>query len=209
MVHWDGDHAVTDLGPATIRRIDKAHRAKGWAGIGYNFVIDRAGHVWEGRGWDLRGAHCEGMNSAAIGVQLAIGGEQKASELMLRTLVELHRLAVSTTNNDLAWTWHGAHYATACPGQDLIHWVQGGRRLSGRGGDVGLSEEDLRGIADELFSSAGGKAGARYKVKDVGDDGEPEMLGLTDAGTRQLALLRTIDSKLSRLLEISDNQDSV
>jgi hypothetical protein len=201
MVHWDGDVPVRDLGPATLRRIDHTHRSKGWAGIGYNFVIDAAARVWEGRGWSRRGAHCTGMNTRAIGVQLAIGAGQRPSEGMLRALSDLHAEAVSVYGHDLAWTWHAAHYATACPGPDLINWIQRGRPLTSRGEEMTrLSKEDLRAIADELFSSADGEDGARYRVKDgVGPDGQPVLLGLTDAGTRQLALLREINAKLDGL----------
>lgn len=200
MVHWDGDHPVRDLGPATIQRIDREHRARGWAGIGYNFVIDRAGRCWEGRGWELRGAHCPGWNTRAIGVQLAIGAGQQPAGTMLATLEALYAEAVRVLGRQLEWTWHGAHYTTACPGPDLIHWVQTGRPLPRRD-MIHLSRDDLRAIADELFSSEEGESGARYKVKDgVDADGKPVLVGLTDGTTRGLALLRQIDEKLTRLL---------
>lgn len=38
----------------------------GWADVGYNFVIGGDGHVYEGRGWDLVGAHTLGWNNISV-----------------------------------------------------------------------------------------------------------------------------------------------
>jgi len=40
----------------------------GWADIGYNFLVDEGGRVYEGRGWDTVGAHVYGHNSRSIGI---------------------------------------------------------------------------------------------------------------------------------------------
>lgn len=57
------------------KMIDEWHRAKGWNGIGYHFVIlnDRHnsksdGTVEEGRSIDTQGAHTKGINSQSIGI---------------------------------------------------------------------------------------------------------------------------------------------
>lgn len=39
----------------------------GWADIGYSFLVGEDGNVYEGRGWNLAGAHCVGYNSKSIG----------------------------------------------------------------------------------------------------------------------------------------------
>ena len=53
--------------------IDAWHKAKGWAGIGYHFVIDLDGTIEQGRPMDKVGAHCYGHNRNSIGV-CYIGG---------------------------------------------------------------------------------------------------------------------------------------
>ena len=55
--------------------IDIMHRDKGWAGIGYNFVVDLDGNVELGRSLKLEGAHCraKGRNKDSIGI-CYIGG---------------------------------------------------------------------------------------------------------------------------------------
>lgn len=56
-----------------IKRIQTYHqREKGWADIGYHFIIDRAGRVWEGRPLRYQGAHAgdSQANQGNIGVVL-------------------------------------------------------------------------------------------------------------------------------------------
>ena len=48
--------AVSDFGTFT-----------GWRDIGYNFVIGGDGHVYEGRGWKVVGAHTSGYNKVHVG----------------------------------------------------------------------------------------------------------------------------------------------
>lgn len=53
--------------------IDKWHKAQGWNGIGYHYVIDLDGTVERGRSLDKTGAHCTGHNTGSIGI-CYIGG---------------------------------------------------------------------------------------------------------------------------------------
>ena len=83
--------------PYRVADIDRWHRQRGFAGIGYHYVIYLYGSVHEGRPLSQTGAHCTGHNKNSIGV-CYIGGldaagrpkdtrtpEQRAS---LRSLVE-------------------------------------------------------------------------------------------------------------------------
>ena len=56
--------------------IDRWHRAKGWKGIGYHYVIDIDGTVERGRDDAAVGAHCSGHNAHSIGV-CYVGGLDK------------------------------------------------------------------------------------------------------------------------------------
>jgi hypothetical protein len=72
-VHHTGleEHLAYD-GIELLRRIESAHRAQGWAGIGYHFIIDANGSVWEGRPLKFQGAHARGDNNIKnIGITLA------------------------------------------------------------------------------------------------------------------------------------------
>lgn len=56
-----------------VKEIDRWHRAKGWLGCGYHFVIRRDGTVEKGRDEKVAGAHVSGMNYCSIGICL-VGG---------------------------------------------------------------------------------------------------------------------------------------
>lgn len=57
----------------TVADIDRWHKAKGWKGIGYHFVIYRDGSIHVGRPKEQIGAHCTGHNTISIGI-CYIGG---------------------------------------------------------------------------------------------------------------------------------------
>lgn len=57
----------------TVEDIDGWHRAKGWDGIGYHYVIYRDGTIHTGRDVAKAGAHCTGQNANSIGI-CYIGG---------------------------------------------------------------------------------------------------------------------------------------
>lgn len=48
------------------------HRRQRWSDIGYNFIVDKFGGMWEGRDGSLLrnsiGAHAEGFNTGSVGV---------------------------------------------------------------------------------------------------------------------------------------------
>lgn len=57
----------------TVADIDRWHKARGWKGIGYHYVIYRDGLIHTGRPLSDVGAHCEGHNANSIGI-CYIGG---------------------------------------------------------------------------------------------------------------------------------------
>ncbi|MGQ0464879.1 MAG: peptidoglycan recognition protein family protein [Sporichthyaceae bacterium] len=59
--------------PKIIRGIYAFHtKGRGWSDIGYNFLVDKWGRVWEGRyggvGRQVRGAHTGGFNVETVGI---------------------------------------------------------------------------------------------------------------------------------------------
>ncbi|XP_014208939.1 peptidoglycan-recognition protein SC2-like [Copidosoma floridanum] len=52
-----------------VRVIQTFHiEAKGWLDVGYNFLVGGDGNVYEGRGWDMAGAHTHNYNNRSIGI---------------------------------------------------------------------------------------------------------------------------------------------
>jgi hypothetical protein len=127
-IHHDGlDRLETGTSDGEMRsRIDLyrvGHRAKGWGDIGYHFVVDRAGVVWEGRNLRWQGAHVKDRNEGNIGVLVMGNFEiQRPTNAQLAAL-RTHLRAL-TTYYSVPWNrvfshkeWPGAQ--TLCPGVHL------------------------------------------------------------------------------------------
>jgi N-acetylmuramoyl-L-alanine amidase len=70
VVHCSATPQDMDIGAETI---DRWHKERGWAGIGYHYVIRRNGRVENGRPLERAGAHAAGHNDASVGVCM-VGG---------------------------------------------------------------------------------------------------------------------------------------
>lgn len=68
------DYSPSDV-PAVLRSIQAYHMdGRGWSDIAYNFVVDKYGGIWEGRGGGIDrpviGAHSQGFNTNTVGVMV-------------------------------------------------------------------------------------------------------------------------------------------
>jgi uncharacterized protein with LGFP repeats len=77
VVHHTADGGSYSLGevPAVIRGMYRYHTVSlGWSDLGYNFVVDRFGGIWEGRAGGIDrpvvGAHAGGFNTDTFGVSM-------------------------------------------------------------------------------------------------------------------------------------------
>lgn len=59
--------------PVSVQTVDQWHRARGFSGIGYHYLIQPDGTVDQGRLEEQMGAHAKGFNLHSIGVCL-VGG---------------------------------------------------------------------------------------------------------------------------------------
>ena len=48
----------------------------GWGDLGYHYLIDQWGQIWQGRPLDYKGAHVEGDNFGNLGVCFLTNGSQ-------------------------------------------------------------------------------------------------------------------------------------
>lgn len=117
-------------GPTTqsVRSIQNYHMdSNGWSDIGYNFLVDTSGRIFEGRGWYVQGAHAYGANTTHVGVCF-IGESGDATDIALSAIRTLYEKAVDLTGHSLVQTYHGGlpGNSTDCPGAQLRAWVQGG-----------------------------------------------------------------------------------
>jgi hypothetical protein len=103
--HTAGSNAYTrNQSAAIVRGIELYHiRGNGWNDIGYNFLVDKYGQVFEGRAGGIErnviGAHAEGFNTGSTGV--AVIGNYSATRISAAALHALVGL--------LAWRLDVAH----------------------------------------------------------------------------------------------------
>jgi N-acetylmuramoyl-L-alanine amidase len=129
VIHCSATDDDIDIGVAEIRRW---HVERGFADIGYHFVIRRDGRIEKGRDIGVTGAHVEGWNSRSVGVCMVGGVEaddmnrardnfteaQWASLLILvKTLMEKYPTAKVLGHRDFP------KVAKACPSFDVRGWL--------------------------------------------------------------------------------------
>lgn len=92
-----------------------------WGDIGYHYVIDRAGRVWEGRNIRYQGAHVSECNEHNVGI-MCLGNfdKQSPSDAQLATLRSTLAFLSRTygVNTRRIYT-HRELKPTACPGRQL------------------------------------------------------------------------------------------
>ncbi|MEU4418740.1 peptidoglycan recognition protein family protein, partial [Nocardia salmonicida] len=134
----NANNYTADQVPGIIRSIYAYHtQTRGWSDVGYNFLVDRFGRIWEGRfgGVDrpVVGAHTSGYNDYAFAMS-AIGNFETAqpSSSMLAAYgklmawkLSLHGIAAGDTSQRVgdstfpAINGHRDAGSTACPGKYL------------------------------------------------------------------------------------------
>lgn len=119
----------SDSGDVSAITIDGWHRAKGYTGIGYHYVIRADGSVEKGRPDNKRGAHALNHNYHSLGIVLAGDFTNKAPETeqmdaLVDLLIDLRGkfpAARVVRHKDLS--------STSCPG-DSFPWDEMLERLS-------------------------------------------------------------------------------
>lgn len=147
-VHYTGAPAVNvaknDVA-AYIKRIEREHKARpgeNMSTLGYNFLIDEFGRVWEGRGWGTRnGANGTQSNDTSISVCILVGvKDNKISPVVIDAVRALRAEASRRFKRELIVKGHRDHKATSCPGEEIYKLVRNGAFLKAPGGAVDTPE---------------------------------------------------------------------
>lgn len=140
-VHHSAEREPPDLNgsvgqsAAAVRSIQKAHmdgKETGYGDIGYHFVIDPYGRVFEGRDLTWQGAHSAGANNVQnIGICLIGNFDEerptKASLDKLRQLIDNMRSTYKIPRSQVLT--HQELKKTECPGRNLARWVEAYRKM--------------------------------------------------------------------------------
>lgn len=124
-VHHQGTgmarHRHENAVAADVNAIFGGHIRRGYGDIGYHFIIDFDGRIWEGRSLAYQGAHVSGQNAGNIGVVL-LGDYNRAepSAESLKSLGLLHRVLCRVYSMRPERLFgHGDLGASVCPGVHL------------------------------------------------------------------------------------------
>ena len=106
-------------GPREIQDLHMDRR--GFGDVGYHFLVDETGTLYEGRDLGVRGAHTAGANTGAVGVVLLGNFEEiSPSDAQVASLGRLLRcLAARYPLQNLAGHRDFNPGATLCPGESL------------------------------------------------------------------------------------------
>lgn len=126
--HWFKPVAVPGLTleeeMALMRSVENFHvKERGWSAIGYNFCVFPSGRIYEGRGWNIQGAHTTGANRESVGIALAIDGQTtEPTPAMIMGVQKLLAAGVSEgwLRAPLHIRGHRDYKETSCPG-DLVY----------------------------------------------------------------------------------------
>jgi hypothetical protein len=146
--HTAGSNSYTaSQSAAIVRGIEVYHvKGNGWNDIGYNFLVDRYGQVFEGRygGVDRNviGAHAEGFNTGSTGVAMLGTYGSAGPPAVARTALE----------NLLAWRLDLAHVDPL----STVTWSSGGNARFPEGVPVVLRA--VSGHRDTGFTTCPGSA---------------------------------------------------
>ena len=142
--HSAGSNSYTAAeSPAIVRAIQAFHmNSRGWCDIGYNFLVDQYGQIFEGRAGGIdrqvRGAHAgnEAVNEQTVGVSLMGTFESVApSEAMKQATVQLVAWRFGLAGIPAEGTYavggltlnrisgHRDVKSTACPGTQALAWL--------------------------------------------------------------------------------------
>jgi hypothetical protein len=117
-------------GPQTVRQIQAFHQgpSRKWADIGYNLLVAPDGTVFEGRGWDVQGAHARGHNAVSLGIAFIGDGRKPVSDEAKRSILLLAGEA-DRRFGVLRRVGHRDVGSTVCPGDVLYGWWVSGPSL--------------------------------------------------------------------------------
>jgi hypothetical protein len=137
-IHHDAIAAVGMTSQAAVMTRLEQHRANhrraNWADIGYHYIVDPTGRIWEGRPAYLTGAHVKDQNEHNLGIMCLGNFEEHAPtaaqlaalDQFVGQMARTHRVPIGRvfTHQELG--------RTLCPGRNLQRYIAQSRVRGGR-----------------------------------------------------------------------------
>lgn len=137
-VHHEGSTPFAATAQSAVaQRLESTRRAhvnaNGWADIGYHYVVDPSGRVWEARPVALQGAHVKDNNEHNLGI-MVLGNfeEQTPTPAALKSLNDFVVRMMGKYRVPVARVYtHQELKPTACPGRSLQRHMESARSRGG------------------------------------------------------------------------------
>lgn len=111
-------------GDGTIKAFANYHISKGWPGIGYHYIIDKEGNIYQTNRIDTISYNVGGKNSKVIGIALIGNYErEKLSECQKDSIESLVFLLRTFTGNKPV-VGHFELKSTICPGKYIKEFIK-------------------------------------------------------------------------------------
>lgn len=129
-VHCSATTEKMNIGAADI---DKWHRQRGWACIGYHYVIRRDGTVEQGRDEAVIGSHVQGWNANSVAVCMVGGVDANDVSKAVNNFTPAQFASLKKLLGQLKTRYPKAkiqghrdfpNVAKACPSWDVKEWVK-------------------------------------------------------------------------------------
>jgi len=163
VIHHTASVNNLDDPKTAIRNIQYYHAVKrGWGDIGYNYVIDPKGNIYEGRrgGEKVEGGHAIPVNRTSIGISVMGNFQTQAvPKEVIESIVKLSRVKAEMYNLDAntqviyknnayeVLQGHRDNSPTACPGENLYAAIPSLRYLVMKGNGDTLENSKNKSLA--------------------------------------------------------------
>ena len=154
--------------PVPASTMHQWHLDRGWAGIGYHYVIQPDGTIETGRPHDTVGSHARGANSDSIGVCFAGNIDQQSpTRQAVQAFIDLSQQEIFPRYGQLEIDGHRDHGNTSCPGRYMpMEELREGAmskdtvRINGRKVDA-----PVRNVNNRLYIELDGEPGQRHLIQ--------------------------------------------
>jgi N-acetyl-anhydromuramyl-L-alanine amidase AmpD len=108
----------------TVKMIDSWHKERGWAGIGYHYLVKKDSSVHVGRPKDAVGAHVKGYNQISVGICLEGGwkGQFDFTRIQMQALEGLISALLLRYKHAAVYGHRDLDNRKQCPGFDVNAW---------------------------------------------------------------------------------------
>lgn len=118
-------HSASARDRTTPSMINDWHVQRGWPGIGYHFLIDGRGDIFQTQPIDVVSYHVGGNNTPSVGICLTGNFETESpSAAQLTALQRVVRDIQQITGKKLEIVGHRDLTATLCPGKNLYPLIK-------------------------------------------------------------------------------------